>query len=158
MIITDVQRYLPQRPPILMLDRVIDLEPGVRGTGVRLFHASASFFAGHFPGQPVLPGIYLIESFAQTALIVVASLAAPAEDDNAALGYLAKIVDAAFYQVVVPGDLVHFEVALAKRLRQFQTATCTATCAGKRIARAELTLALPQVKSTEPQAPPSAGA
>ncbi len=156
MIITDVQRYLPQRPPILMLDQVIELEPGLRGTGVRHFRASDSFFAGHFPGQPVLPGIYLIESFAQTALIVLASRSEPAEDGSATLGYLAKIVDAAFYQPVVPEDLVHFEVQITKRLRQFQNATCTATRSGKRIARAELTLALAQVKpGAELQAEPS---
>ncbi len=143
MIVTDPQRYLPQQPPILMLDQVIDLEPGLRGTGVKHFRADDPYFHGHFPDKPILPGIYLIESFAQTALVVMASQKPARDDGPAELGYLAKVVEAAFYQLVVPGDLILFEVAIGKRLRQFQCVSCSARLGEKRVARAELTLALP---------------
>ena len=107
--ILDVARLLPQKPPILMLDRVVDIEAGVSGVGKRLFRAGDACFQGHFPWRPMLPGALTIEAMAQTALVV---MLAEYHEELAAgpdlpLGYLARVNDMSFHRPIEPGQEIY---------------------------------------------------
>ena len=140
MLIEDVSLWLPQGPPMLMLDRIVDLEPGKRGVGMRKFRAGDACFAGHFPDHPIVPGVMLIEAFAQTALVVLATEHGSTPPQKPEIGFLAKVDGAAFYQSLSPDDEVSFHVSLHKRLRQFVTMQCHALRAERKVCKATLTL------------------
>jgi len=138
--VADVAQWLPQRPPILMLDQVINLVPGQSGTGVKRFSADDTYFQGHFPGEPILPGIYLIEALAQTALVVLAYQ--PKSTEEKQLGYLAKVEKMAFYQPIKPGMELFFSIRVTRRVGRFVMVDCEATMSEKRCAKGSLTLAI----------------
>jgi len=160
--IADVTRLLPHEPPILMLDRVVDIEAGVSGVGKRLFHADDACFRGHFPWRPVLPGVLSIEAMAQTALVV---LMAEYHEQLAAgpdlpLGYLARVQEMSFQRAIEPGQEISFEVKVEKRVSQFTILRCRATrdaelCVKGRLAvaldRKELEAALARRRESAPQ-------
>ena len=95
----EIMRYLPHRHPFLLLDRVEELGPGRAGVGVKNVSISDPVFAGHFPVEPIYPGVLMIETAAQLSGIV---LAASAEEP--AFGYLASVKRFKFLEVVRPGD------------------------------------------------------
>jgi 3-hydroxyacyl-[acyl-carrier-protein] dehydratase len=138
----DLELLLPHRPPILLLQRVIDLEPGVRGTGVRLFQDDDACFAGHFPGQPILPGVLTIEAMAQTLMVVLASEErAPGSGGSPAIGYLQRVEAMSFQRPIVPGDEVRFAVQVEKRLGRFVVAAGRATVGGALCAKGTIAVA-----------------
>lgn len=94
-----ILRLLPHRHPFLLLDRVEELEPGVSGIGTKNISISDPVFSGHFPGDPVYPGVLMIETAAQLSGIVLASGAS-----EPAFGYLASIKRFKFMELVRPGD------------------------------------------------------
>jgi len=143
--ITDVTRLLPHEAPILMLDGVSDVEPGVAGVGRRLFREGDSCFVGHFPGRPVLPGVLAIEALAQTAMVVLLAEHLGEEEhygDDLPLGYLARVHEASFRRPIAPGEEIRFEVRIERRLGSFVTVSGRATCEGALCAKSKLTLAL----------------
>ena len=105
--IKDVLRYLPHRYPFLMIDRVIDIDLDNSGTGIKNVTINEPQFQGHFPGEPVMPGVLLIEGMAQTAgvLCVVAQ-----DRSKPSLVYFMTIDKAKFRKPVVPGDVVHYRM------------------------------------------------
>jgi 3-hydroxyacyl-[acyl-carrier-protein] dehydratase len=124
----DLETLLPHRAPILLLQRVIDLEPGVRGTGVRVFRDDDACFAGHFPGQPILPGVLTIEALAQTLMVVLGSeTRMSGSGDSPTVGYLQRVEAMSFHRPIVPGDEVRFTVEVEKRLGRFVVAGGRAT-------------------------------
>jgi 3-hydroxyacyl-[acyl-carrier-protein] dehydratase len=103
-----VMQMIPHRYPILMLDRILDFVPGERATGLKNVTINEPFFAGHFPGFPVMPGVLIIESMAQTAAtLVVQTLGKEAEGK---LVYFMTIDEARFRKPVTPGDSLHVHV------------------------------------------------
>ncbi|MDR0367164.1 MAG: 3-hydroxyacyl-ACP dehydratase FabZ [Rickettsiales bacterium] len=102
--IEDIKKILPHRYPFLMVDRVVDLEPGVRGTGIKNITANEGFFAGHFPAEAVMPGVLMLEAAAQTAVLV------GSDGQNGRIVYLTGIKDAKFKGKVVPGDQLLIKV------------------------------------------------
>jgi len=145
----DPQRLLPQRPPILMLDKVVDIVPGEAGVGVKHFQADDPCFAGHFPGQPILPGVLAIEALAQTAL--VALLCADIDDLDAyergeddPIGYLAKVNNMSFHKTIEPDQTIRFKAAVKRRVGAFVIVACEATRGADLCVRGELTLAMDQ--------------
>lgn len=107
----DIQRILemiPHRYPFLLIDKVIDIETDVCATGIKNVTMNEPQFTGHFPQQPIMPGVLIIESMAQTAaILVVQTLGADAEGK---LVYFMSIDNARFRRPVVPGDVMHIHV------------------------------------------------
>ncbi len=106
--IDGIRRMIPHRYPFLMIDRVIDLVPNVRATGVKNVTINEPFFQGHFPTDSVMPGVLLIEAMAQTAaVLVVATLGV---DREGSLVYFMSVEQARFRKPVVPGDTLAIHV------------------------------------------------
>ena len=107
----DIQRVMemiPHRYPFLMIDRMVDIVPSVRATGIKNVSVNESFFQGHFPDHKVMPGVMIIESMAQTAAALVVHSLGPACEGR--LVYFMSIDNARFRKPVVPGDTLHVHV------------------------------------------------
>jgi len=104
-----IQRMIPHRYPFLMIDRVIDLVANDRATGVKNVTINEPFFQGHFPTDPIMPGVLIIEAMAQTAAVLVVASLGPEREGS--LVYFMSVDSARFRKPVVPGDtlLVHVE-------------------------------------------------
>lgn len=134
-----LRALLPHRPPILMLEEVVDVVPRGSGTGMRRFRAEDPCFEGHFPGQPIVPGVLLIEAFAQTAMAVF--LAEHVDGDPPEkLGLLAKVNEMTFTEQVVPGHTVRFSIVVDRHVGPFAFVSCEATEEGTQLVRGKLTL------------------
>lgn len=109
--INQIQSILPHRYPFLLVDRIIEYEPGKRVVGIKNVSGNEPFFAGHFPGAPVMPGVLIIEAMAQTAgVLMLASL----EDRDNKLVLFTGIDGAKFRRPVVPGDQLRLELQVLK--------------------------------------------
>jgi len=108
-----IEALIPHRDPFLLIDRVTELEPGVRAVGEHTFTGREWYQSGHFPGNPIVPGAILVESMAQTA--TVAAMAHPDYRDG--LGLFAGIQEMRFKRMVKPGDTARF-VAEVDRMRR----------------------------------------
>jgi len=105
--VTQIQAILPHRYPFLLVDRIIDYEAGKRVVGIKNVSLNEPFFAGHFPGAPVMPGVLIVEAMAQTAgVMMLASL----PDRETKLVFFTGIDSAKFRRPVVPGDQLRIEV------------------------------------------------
>lgn len=130
-----IQSLLPHRYPFLLVDRVIESEPGKRLVAIKNVTVNEPFFQGHFPTKPVMPGVLLIEAMAQaTGLLAMESAEVPKE----AIYYLVGVDKARFKSPVVPGDQVHLEVEVIKNRREIWVFSATATVDGKMVASAEI--------------------
>lgn len=103
-----VQRMIPHRYPFLMIDKVVDVVPNVRATGIKNVTINEPQFVGHFPSDPVMPGVLLIEAMAQTAAVLV--VATLGEGREGSLVYFMSIEQARFRKPVVPGDTLAVHV------------------------------------------------
>ena len=110
-----IMEMIPHRYPILLVDRIVDIEPGESAIGLKNVTANEDIFNGHFPGAPVMPGVLIIEAMAQTsALLVVDTLG---EDAEGKLVYFMAIDDAKFRKPVTPGDQMHIHVTKIQNRR-----------------------------------------
>jgi 3-hydroxyacyl-[acyl-carrier-protein] dehydratase len=107
-----LMELLPHRPPMLLIDRMVDIVPDLSATGIRAVSINDPAFLGHFPGHPVMPGVMIVEAMAQTAgALVMYSMNANAADK---LVYFMSIDKARFRHPVVPGDLLRIPVKLQR--------------------------------------------
>jgi len=132
--IHQILKYLPQRYPFLMIDRVLRREPGKRLVALKNVSANEPYFQGHFPGRPIMPGVLILEAMAQAAgLLMFAS-----ETSHEYIYYYAGIDKARFKRPVVPGDQLELEVALDRLLRGIGKFTCVARVGGDTVAQATI--------------------
>jgi 3-hydroxyacyl-[acyl-carrier-protein] dehydratase len=134
---------LPHRDPFLMVDRMLELEPGVRGVGVKEVRADEDWARGHFPGNPILPGVLVTEALAQVAGIVY--LASRAESAAKARVYLVGIDRMRFRRMIRPGDEVHLSVALTGHKRNLWMFDGEATVNGDRAAHGSFLAAVEEI-------------
>ncbi|MDR1440270.1 MAG: 3-hydroxyacyl-ACP dehydratase FabZ [Clostridiales bacterium] len=101
----EIQGIIPHRYPFLLVDRILELTPGVRAVGLKNVTANEPFFQGHFPGNPIMPGVLIVEALAQTAGVAGMSL----PENKGKLGLFAGIDSIKFKRQVVPGDALILE-------------------------------------------------
>ena len=136
--IEQIQEILPHRYPFLLVDKIIELEPGKKAVGIKNVTMNENYFQGHFPGKPVMPGVLQVEALAQTGAIAVLSL----DEYKGKIVYFGGIDKLRFKQKVVPGDVLKLEVELIKRRGPIGIANAVATVDGKVAAQGELTFAI----------------
>jgi 3-hydroxyacyl-[acyl-carrier-protein] dehydratase len=136
--IQDIMRIIPHRYPFLLLDKVVDLEPGVRAVGEKLVTINEPFFQGHFPTYPVMPGVLIVEALAQAGAVAALSL----PENNGKLVLFAGIDSCRFKRQVVPGDTLRLEVSLEKMRRSIGKGQGRATVDGQLACEAELLFAI----------------
>ncbi|MGW8310500.1 MAG: 3-hydroxyacyl-ACP dehydratase FabZ [Thiogranum sp.] len=130
-----IKKLLPHRYPFLLVDRVLDFEPGVSLQAIKNVTFNEPFFQGHFPEKPVMPGVLIPEALAQaTGLLAFNTESRGAERDT--LYYLVGIDNARFKQPVVPGDQLHLSVTVTKQKRGIWVFDSQATVDGKTAASA----------------------
>jgi 3-hydroxyacyl-[acyl-carrier-protein] dehydratase len=111
--IYQILKKLPHRYPILLVDRVLKLEPGVSIQALKNVSVNEPFFTGHFPARPVMPGVLMIEAMAQAAGLLAFATTGVQQDDNSVF-YFAGIDDARFKRPVQPGDQLILDVVLER--------------------------------------------
>ena len=143
--ILQVMEYLPHRYPFLLIDRVLEHESGSYLKALKNVTINEPFFQGHFPGQPVMPGVLIIEAMAQATGIL--SLSDMDEEYKNTLYMLVGIDKARFRGQVLPGDALHLEVTLKRNMRGIGQYEGKATVDGKLVAQAELMCSAQQKNS-----------
>jgi 3-hydroxyacyl-[acyl-carrier-protein] dehydratase len=103
-----IQKMIPHRYPMLMIERVIDVVPDVRAIGIKNVSINEWFFQGHFPAEPLMPGVLIIEAMAQTAAVLVVATLGPEKEGR--LVYFMSVDSARFRKPVIPGDTLHIHV------------------------------------------------
>lgn len=136
--VEEIRRLLPHRYPFLLVDRVIEFVPDHSAVAIKNVTINEPFFTGHFPAQPVMPGVLLIEAMAQAAgLLTQLSNRSKGNLQNP-LFYLVKVDNARFSAPVVPGDQLRLEVSIKRVMRGMGLFAARAVVDGKEVASCEL--------------------
>ena len=133
--IKEIEAVLPHRHPFLLVDCIEELEPGVRAVGYKCVTFDEPYFRGHFPGNPVMPGVLIIEALAQVGAVAILSVDAY----KGKTGYFGGINNCKFKHMVRPGDKLRLECEIIKQKGPVGVGKATATVDGKLAATAELT-------------------
>ena len=136
----EIMRILPHRYPLLLVDRVLELDPGRRAVAIKAVTANEPQFTGHFPGRPIMPGVLMVEALAQTAGIAVLTL----DEYRGKLGLFAGIDDCRFKRMVVPGDTLRLEVTVEKLRGMFGRVRAVASVDGETAVEATLSIIIPR--------------
>ena len=108
--IKEIMEIIPHRPPFLLVDRIDEFEPGKHAVGRKCVSMNEPFFVGHFPGEPVMPGVLVMEALAQVGAVICLSL----EQNKGKTAYFGGVSKARFRNKVVPGDVLTLEVDIVK--------------------------------------------
>ncbi|GFI47136.1 3-hydroxyacyl-[acyl-carrier-protein] dehydratase FabZ [Lachnospiraceae bacterium] len=134
----EIMEILPHRQPFLLIDTVEELTPGLRAVAKKCVSYNEPYFQGHFPKEPVMPGVLIVEAMAQAGAAAILSL----EENKGKTAYFAGIQNAKFKKKVVPGDVLMLEVEIVKQKGPLGVGRAKATVEGKTVALAELTFAV----------------
>jgi len=133
--ILDIMKFLPHRYPFILVDRVIELDPGKRIVALKNVTMNEPFFQGHFPGSPIMPGVLILEAMGQAGGVLFIESAS--EKWHGAPVYFMAIDNVRFRKPVVPGDQLIFEVEIVKYRHKVVKLAAKATVDGQRAAEAE---------------------
>ena len=134
----EIKKIIPQREPFLMIDEVEEYIPGESCTTYKNVSEDEYYFKGHFPGNPIMPGVLIVESLAQTGAVAILSMEEN-KGKNALFGGIDKL---RFKKQVVPGDRLKLEVKIIKKKGPIGIGEAIATVDGKIAAKGELTFAI----------------
>lgn len=135
---SDIQKIIPHRYPFLLVDKIIELDPGKKAVGIKNVTVNEQFFQGHFPGNPIMPGVLIVEALAQTAC--VAGLSVP--ENKGKLGVFTGIEKMKFKKMVVPGDILKLETEFIAFKMGMGKVKVLATVDGKVAAEGEIKFAM----------------
>ena len=135
-----IQSMLPHRYPFLLVDRVVEFEPRKRVLAYKNVSCNEPFFNGHFPGNPVMPGVLVVEALAQAGglLTTLTAQSEGIEKVGEKLFYLVKVDNAKFTKMVVPGDRLELDVELKRHIRNMAMYTGIARVDGEQVACADI--------------------
>ncbi len=133
--IKEIQEIIPHRHPFLLVDCIEEFEPGIRAVGYKCVTYDESFFRGHFPQEPVMPGVLILEALAQVGAVAILSL----EEYKGKVAYFGSIDKAKFKHKVIPGERIRLECEIIKRKGPVGVGKAVATVDGKLAASAVLT-------------------
>lgn len=134
--ISQVMALLPHRYPFLLIDRVVEIEPGQSLSAIKNVTINEPFFQGHFPNQPIMPGVLILEAMAQaTGLLAFADMG---DEHESKLHMLVGIDKSRFRGQVVPGDQLLLNISLKRNMRGIGLFSCQALVAGEVVAEAEM--------------------
>ena len=134
----EIKKIIPQRDPFLMIDEVEQCVPGESCTAYKNVSADEYYFKGHFPGNPIMPGVLMVEALAQTGAVAILSM----EENKGRNALFGGINNLKFKKQVVPGDRLKLEVKIIKRKGPIGIGEAIATVNGKIAVKGELTFAI----------------
>ncbi|MBQ7863540.1 MAG: 3-hydroxyacyl-ACP dehydratase FabZ [Lachnospiraceae bacterium] len=134
----EIQQILPHRYPFLLVDKIVELEPGKSAKGIKCVSANEMQFMGHFPQMHVMPGVLIIEALAQTGACAILC----EEENKGKIAFFGGIKNARFRKQVVPGDVLELSCEIISRRGPVGIGKATATVDGKVAVTAELTFAI----------------
>lgn len=133
-----IKEIIPHRDPFLLIDEITELEPGVRAVGTKTLKTDEFWFKGHFPQEPVQPGVLTLEMLAQVGAVCMLCLPA----NKGKVGYYAGIDKAKFKRKILPGETVRLEITILKTRGPVCVCKALASVDGQKAVTAELTFAL----------------
>lgn len=133
-----IQELIPHRYPFLLVDKILEVEDGKRAVGIKNVTVNEPFFQGHFPSNPIMPGVLIVEAMAQVGLIAIKSL----EENKDKLGVFAGIDEMRFKEQVRPGDTLTIEVEMTAFKRGIGKADAVARVDGKVAAKGKIMFAM----------------
>ena len=133
--IKEIEEIIPHRHPFLLLDRLDELEPGVRAVGIKNVAYREDFFAGHFPVEPVMPGVLVVEALAQVGAAIILSM----EENKGKTAFFGGLDKVKFRRKVIPGDTLRLECEIIRKKGPVGVGRATATVDGQLAVCAEMT-------------------